>query len=318
VTATDDARPPVDLDLLADYLEGLLTGAEAQRVDELVTYEPQWAATAARLRAALPAVHENLLGLAEPMPPDVLDRVLAALPVAGPSTPPARADGSHPAPATRPSPPPAPGRGAPPAGPSRSAPPGRPTRGNRRRRLSTGAIGLALIVVVLGIGSAIGFGLSQSAKSTSNAGSAAGAPDNGAPHSLDSYRAAIDARSLPRTESGLDYGPTFAALSSGGGVPPRQPTPAAPQATHGSEGDSSTPPPAQFNTGPLSRLGGTAALQDCLAGVAARLGSLPMSVDYARYMGQPALIVRLTNGSIAAVAPDCSATNPDILAVSGG
>src|SRR5262249_36096863 len=147
VTAIDDARPPVDLDLLSDYFEGLLTSAEAQRVDELITHEPRWAATAARLRAVLPAVHEDLLGLAAPSPRHSLARLRAGLP--GPTPPPPGAP-RRPPPRARPPPP---ARGAPPAGPARSAPPGRPA-GRRRRGLGLGVGSLAVIVLVA-IGTAV-------------------------------------------------------------------------------------------------------------------------------------------------------------------
>lgn len=80
-----DGHPvPVDLDLLADYDCGALAGtADEARVAALLDSDPEWAAAYAALTAADPQLRADLaeLGAApEPMPTDILHRVLAALP----------------------------------------------------------------------------------------------------------------------------------------------------------------------------------------------------------------------------------------------
>jgi hypothetical protein len=70
------------LDRLADYTAGTLTGAEADEVAHLITTDERWAAAHAELLAAQPAVSAALRSAAETpvaMPADVAARLEAAL-----------------------------------------------------------------------------------------------------------------------------------------------------------------------------------------------------------------------------------------------
>ncbi|MEH1124586.1 hypothetical protein [Micromonospora sp. CPCC 206061] len=73
----------VDIDLLADYVGGALDGTpEKDAVARLVADDPAWAQAHAELSAALAAVHTDLTawgGATEPMPADIADRIGAAL-----------------------------------------------------------------------------------------------------------------------------------------------------------------------------------------------------------------------------------------------
>jgi hypothetical protein len=81
---TDGHAVPVDLDLLADYGCGALAGtADESRVAALIDADPAWAMAYSAVTAADPLVRADLAELGdtpEPMPADVLHRVLAALP----------------------------------------------------------------------------------------------------------------------------------------------------------------------------------------------------------------------------------------------
>jgi hypothetical protein len=73
----------VDTDLLADYVGGALDGTpEEATVARLVADDPAWGRAHADLSAALDAVHTDLAawgGAVEPMPADIADRIGAAL-----------------------------------------------------------------------------------------------------------------------------------------------------------------------------------------------------------------------------------------------
>jgi hypothetical protein len=67
--------------------------------------------------------------------------------------------------------------------------------------------------------------------------------------------------------------------------------------------------------GPLTRLSAPAAFSDCLAALGA--DARPLAVDYARYDGQPAVVVvlpALANGQVdvAVVGPDCGLSGSDL------
>jgi len=112
-------------------------------------------------------------------------------------------------------------------------------------------------------------------------------------------------QSLSITSSGFDYSqPTL-------GAPVPQPvapgfTSRAPQFP----GDTGTPEK-------LGRLVDRSALTACLVQVSAAYGGVPTSVDYARYEGQPALIVQIPSAHlVVAVGPDCGlpGSGTDVLA----
>jgi anti-sigma factor RsiW len=71
---------PVDLDTLADYVEGVLDTEDAAEVASLIADDPEWSATYAQLTGALPQVASALAAVpAEPMPAPVSSRIASAL-----------------------------------------------------------------------------------------------------------------------------------------------------------------------------------------------------------------------------------------------
>jgi hypothetical protein len=65
--------------------------------------------------------------------------------------------------------------------------------------------------------------------------------------------------------------------------------------------------------GGLTRLNDPQALRGCLAAIVARHGGTPSVVDYARFQGQPALIVILATGDrhrIVVAGPTCGMNGP--------
>jgi hypothetical protein len=71
-----------ELDRLADYTAGALTGAEADEIARLIRTDDRWATAHAELLAAQPAVSAALRSAAEapvPLPPEIAARLDAAL-----------------------------------------------------------------------------------------------------------------------------------------------------------------------------------------------------------------------------------------------
>ncbi|MEV5821754.1 hypothetical protein AB0L22_21565 [Micromonospora haikouensis] len=287
----------VDLDLLADYLGGALDGTPDEAVvARLVAEDPAWAEAHDALAAALAPVGDALAAWAGPapqMPPVVADRITAALAGAGPGTPagvtdqPNRAGLADPARVGRVPAQPTGGTRRPAGGPGPAT--GRPGgRGRRWARLA-GPVALAAASVV-----AVGFGLNQVVGGSDQSG---GTADRAISAQAESGGGAFTIAGAPR-RSGTDWTPeTLAAgdrLSPGASEPPRS-FGSGPDAPVG--GDSGERLPA---VGDLGRLTGTAALADCLTAVSAEHGAGPLTVDlvdYARFRGAPALVVRFVDPS---------------------
>jgi hypothetical protein len=127
-----------DLDRLADWAAGQLTGAEADRVATLVATDPHWAAAHAALTRAEPAVRSSLHAAAEPtlMPPDVAERLATAL-ASVPLTPRPASMRTGPGPSRPPS----------------QRPPARPPASRPARRRAVVA-GFAALVLIAGFGGA--------------------------------------------------------------------------------------------------------------------------------------------------------------------
>ncbi|MEU5551555.1 MULTISPECIES: hypothetical protein [unclassified Micromonospora] len=318
----------VDLDLLADYLGGALDGTPQQaEVARLVDQDPDWARAHARLAPAVDEVRDELVDWGVPaveMPPAVSDRILAALrdadlPTAALSlgvpeedTDDAVTTDVDDHASTKPSPVPAqpvggtrrPG-GSPRPGQERGAP-SHPGRRRRRWARLAGPVALAAAAVV-GLGalqlsrpdqagdSTAGTALSDrgtspaapQAYSEDPAGQApeAASPDRGAASAPTPFRIGS-----PPVRSGADYtpesltGPTV-MNGPGDGTEP----------TYGTESDNRLAVP-----GELSRLGDQAALSACLADIGVEHGVQPLVfdvVDYARFGGLPALVVRFTDAA---------------------
>lgn len=179
---------------------------------------------------------------------------------------------------------------------------GTPVKARRRWRrllISTAAAAAAVVAVFGGI-----VVLSNSGgpvrNSTANSGGGAAAA---APSMAEGLAAASPGTVL---HSGTDYTPQ----SLTGALSPdrakdaagQAPVPAAPGVQN-----------APGRDGALARLDDPRALQGCLAAIVARHGGTPSVVDYARFQGQPALIVILATGDrhrIVVAGPTCGMNGP--------
>jgi hypothetical protein len=306
---TDD-----DLDRLADYTAGLLEPAEAAEVDRLIATDDGWARAHDALIAAQPLVGHALAQLPEErMPTDVAARLARALDHAagdargaGPDQRPTAGDARGAGPDQRPT-----------AGDARGAGPDqRPTAGGtgsnvidlgrarrwRRVTLATTAVAAAVAVCVGGLAALNGLRSATSTGSNS-AGSAAQAPAavGSGPTILISGTDYTHVQlATPPALSGNAFkaGPSSGALDR----PAPSAAPAAPGGRSNADSAAGTAVPAE-----LARLTDPTQLRACLDAIVAVDRGQPTSVDYARYKGQPALIVTLAVGPVTAVAvgPSC-------------
>ncbi|MGK5522049.1 hypothetical protein ACSNN9_22205 [Micromonospora sp. URMC 107] len=329
----------VDHDLLADYLGGALDGTpDGELVARLVDEDADWAQAYALLAPAVADVRADLAAWGAPtpeMPADVADRIVAALAHAAASGPgtvdSAAPDRSEPGgrgtedeaasaeerpegqPAVRtglavPTQPLG-GSGRRPAGVPRSEPGrgGATGPGRRRRRWTRLAGPVALAAVSI---AAVGLGVSQ-LTGDQQLGGAADTALPGAANREDVGPAAATPFRIagePSVRSGTDYTPeSLAVLPS---------SPKSPLFTGGPPGEQ---PGVQAEGGRLpgsatglDRLTDPAALGACIGEIKAEHGNGPLVVDvvdYARFQGRPALIVRFTDATGArwawASGPEC-------------
>ncbi|MEV4627586.1 hypothetical protein AB0J90_14995 [Micromonospora sp. NPDC049523] len=288
----------VDLDLLADYLEGVLTDTpEEAAVARLIEADPEWAAAYAALALAFDSVQQDLAGWAattEPMPAEISDRLTAALADAGPlgqptiptqfteqnpvseqaerrlTLVPGSDDRAH-------------------GGRDRS------TRSARQRRSRlAGLVAVAAAVIAFAGFGLSRLGLSDSASTDSVARAPAMAPSFAQPA----------ARQLVAT--GTDYAPATlhgaVANRLQGTVEERSGTDAAspPDASSpGTLGAAREPGQGPQAAG-LTRLADPDALTACLEAIARAHGRGPITfdlVDYAAFEGTPALVLGLVDGT---------------------
>ncbi|GGK93372.1 hypothetical protein [Mangrovihabitans endophyticus] len=294
----------VDLDLLADYLGGALDGTPDEPVvARLVADDAAWRAARDSLAAGMASVGEQLRALSEipePMPDDVAARIDAAF------APTARAVAEDPAPRPVPT-----ATSTAPAQRHLSAVPGSGAGNDvtaaRRRRLRWAAPA----AVAAGVIAVAGFAVGQLVRSSGTASSTA-ASDHAEPMfaPAESAEAAGGAAAVPApdlvTTSGTDYDETTLAT----GVVQPFTAPADP-GIQGAPGlDRSSPGATSAALDPLRP---RAALLACLDAVARDNAAGPITVrtvDYARYRGAPAVIVRFVaaNGTWAqASSPTCGA-----------
>jgi len=297
----------VDWDLLADHLGGALAGTpEGDRVARLIATDPAWAAAAAELAGALDAVAADLraVGPPPPLPEAVSARLEAALRAGVSDHPPVAAPAGLPAPRTGPDRPP--GRTETLAG--RSGP-GRP--GDRRRRRHRWAAALAGVAGVAAF-AAIGLGpLGLLDRGAEESDGAAMLAEDHAPPDRRGLRPAPEAAgaaptiaALPvMTASDLDYQPGSARFHH------QEPQEFAPERRPLEPDDDSHSAAARPDP-PLARLWDDPAA--CLAEVEASHVPPPVTVtrmDFARFEGEPAVIVWLTTGDggewVQVVGPDC-------------
>jgi hypothetical protein len=283
----------VDLDLLADYLEGVLADTpEEAAVARLIEVDPEWAAAYAALGRAFDSVQQDLVGWAadtEPMPAEISDRLTAVLADAGPlGQPTIPTQFTEQTRLTA-----VPGTDNPvPGGRDRA------TRAARRRwsRLA-GAVAVAAAVVTFA-----GFGLSR--LGVQDVATSDGGADRPAATSDLAAPAALPAARL--IASGTDYLPTTlsGALASRlpGSTEERSGTDSASPPGAGPPGTLSAP--LESDRGPLadglSRLADRNALAACLEAIALAHTRRPVTfdlVDYAAFEGVPALVISLTDGT---------------------
>ncbi|SCL60492.1 hypothetical protein GA0070606_3281 [Micromonospora citrea] len=301
----------VDHDLLADYVGGALDGTPDEAVvARLVDEDEAWAAAYALLAPAVAGVRADLAAWAAPapeMPADVTDRLLAALataPLPDPGDDPIPAEPGAGTPGGVPTQPLG-GTGRRPAGVPRADPGrgGTTGPGRRRRRWSRVAGPVALAAVSI---AAVGLGVNQFTREqqadSGVADTAMSRPTNPGPAgpAATPFRAGE-----PTVRSETDYTPQSLAQLS--------PTRKAGQFTPGSQ------PGVQAEGGRLpgsaaglDRLTDPAALGACIRQIGAEHGSGPLVVDvveYARFQGLPALVVRFTDAAGArwawASGPEC-------------
>jgi hypothetical protein len=309
----------VDLDRLADYAAGVLEGADEAEVSHLVRTDPAWRSAYTALVAADDLVRTELRAEAhrrlEPMPADVVVRIDAALAELRPSglraEPPRLVDGpDHAVPARH-----------------RVAEVVPLASRTRRRRLALGFASAAAAVVLVLAGITVFGDMIVSKNENTSAAPAAGArgpeaADQAAPPPsalFDSGHAASTgtnydavglaglAATAARTSSLLLPSPIPAPFGNGA-----SPTKAmAPQAP----ADKAAVP------APLYALAHQPQLATCLTAIRRAYPGTVVLLDYARYLGQPALIaVVAAEGHTTAVAvgPQCGVTGLDLLAVARG
>ncbi|MGC4852164.1 hypothetical protein ACLQ24_01915 [Micromonospora sp. DT4] len=287
----------VDADLLADYLGGALDGTPQQaQVARLVAADPAWAEAYALLAPAVTQVRTDLARWAEPapgLPSAVAERIAAALAAA--DSPADDAIGSPEVAAATPVTVPAQGGRRPTSpSPAESGRGGSTGPGRRQRRWVRNAapvtVAAAAVVVV-----ALGLGLNRLSIDTADTGAMdrpASAPEGIA-------AGGTVRTSGPTLHSRTDYTP-----QNLGGTP----SPPSPMLGASSSGPGEQPGvdaggdrrPAPNGSNQLARLTDEAALTACLASVAAEHGSGPLVVeviDYARFQGEQALVIRFTDAA---------------------
>ena len=302
-----------DIELLADYAEGLLDGTpEGEAVAARIVTDPAWADLYAALAGADDAVRRDLAALPpEQIPADVARSVDATLA--------AEAGRYRPQPGAVPS-----------AGPARPVRPATrqphaaggtvvPMR-RRRRTLAYVGSGVAAGVAVLAA-AAIGFSAITSNGGVTSSPNGAAAPDRdlatgspapgGTPGGLTSA-------------SGTDYrtaklAPQVQALLSGKSATKLSPDRHAPEASTPSPKGAAPAPAEPSSAVPpeLSRLATPAGLNACLATLGQDAGR-PIATDLARYNGAPALVVVLHSADPAKVTvvvtgPSCGLSGSDEL-----
>ena len=271
-----------ELDRLADYTADALSPTDAARVAQLLATDARWSAAYRALRQADTAVRANLAAAAAqptPIPDDIAEQIDAALRrLTAPGATVVSLDAA---------------------------------RAKRRRAFTMGiAAAAATVVAVIG-GIAFNAGLirSESTSPAMDAGSQAGRNAAEVPAPAASALAGADAGVADGARvlaSGTDYRlDTLRVLTAQ--APPSSRT-----------SDSKTEESPQFAAGEapgaLARLTTPAGLADCLRAVTGSHPGVPVVLDYARFEGQPALIIVIRQSSsltIIATGPECGTSGTD-------
>jgi len=295
-----------ELDELADFAEGLLEGAAHERVATLVQADERWALAYASLVETTPAVRAALQAAGRvpaSVPDDVATRLEAAL----------ATQAARPRPSAGPSAGPAHGRPTAATGP-RGLRPGQPAR---RRRIAGVVAGALVLVAVVGFGAAVLRGAVTVRTATDAAAPAVGAqdePDNG-------YVQTPPELAPTQLTDGAPGGPGAAAgitlLASGTDyrretlhllvdAPPPSPT------LTFSSGKADA-----YSTAALPALATNDGLSACVAAVLLVHHGQVTRADYARFEGQPALVLVVQSpgtSTVVAVGGSCGQAGTDELA----
>ncbi len=291
-----------ELDRLADYTADALDPADAADVARLVQTDSRWAGAFRALTQADAAVRADLAAAAAvpvAMPEDVTARLDNALAAAARATVISLAEARAKSQPNK-------------SQPNRSH--SDRSHSNRRRRLALAGIAAAAFFAVAG-------GLVLNSQLTTGTTSSAGAP---AAEADRNGATAPPALALPSPGFDSAFG-TPAVLATGTDyrldtLPElsRQPAAAA-----GGSKTSATPGPlaAQDAPGALARLTTPAGLAECLRVVTARYPGTAVLLDYARFDGEPALMIVVRRGSastIVAVGSNCGIAGSDEKAAVAG
>ena len=274
-----DELTPADVDRLADYLGGALDEPEQAEVARLIADDPRWRETYDLLAPGMATVTRDLQAIGsapEPMPSDLATRLDAAFAAA-----------------------PAPERHlSVVAGGEQS----RPSRPRRRLRWAVPVAAAAGVLAFAGFGA--DYLANHSGAQDNATSSAAGGAEQAAPMvGTDAPGAAPGVRDDQILETGTNYtaatlaaAPAFAA-----GAQDAAPKVDTSQGRRVSE----------FGGRELDQLRSRDVLRACLDEIAKAAAAGPITVetvDYARYSGRPALVVRFTAGTATwayAVGPNC-------------
>jgi len=277
----------VDLDLLADYVGGALDGTpDHATVADLVARDPGWRTAHDALAAGMTAVGTQLsaLGAApDPMPADLAVRLEEAFRTEAP------------APRLEPIPGGAPSRAA--------------TARSRRRRWRW-AVPVAAAAGVLAFA---GIGIDYLARSSNTATDSQASSAGGAARAENAPLAASglpQVAAAPTSDQIRATGTDYNLATLGSEAPSRVAAPFG-------KGATVAPGVADDSAGALVRLRAPDALLSCLNAIATANGAgtiTVQTVDYARFRGGPALVVRFSaaNGNWAwASGPGCGAPGVD-------
>jgi len=269
-----------ELDRLADYTADALSRTDAEQVARLVATDSRWSAAHRALREADANVRADL-------------SAAAAAPTRMPDDVAAQIDAAL--------------RRLTPTGASVISLDA--ARSKRRRAFTAGIAAAAATVVAVMGGIAINSGLMRSESNPMSA------PAEG--------QAGRDAPTVPAPVTGLDAEPGARAMASGTDYRlDTLPQLAAQVPPAGQNTDSKAGEQPQFSNGEaagaLARLTTPAGLAACLAAVAAVHPGTPVLLDYARFEGEPALVIvvrQATLSKIIVVGPDCGLLGTDEKAV---
>lgn len=269
-----------DLDLLADYSEGLLDGPDATRVADLIASDEEWAITYQLLTGASTEVGQALDSYAQEtpeLPAEVSQRIDDALQSE-------RERASAPV----------------------SLDAARRRRESRRSWLGLSAAAAVIVAVVFGLG-ALGLNLGGGSSSSSTSkGVRPNSAEGGASAALGAVIVTSSGTNYTQDNLGKQPIKPNAITTFGGSKAANSQSSPNRSAAPGPMSASGRITPDLALTSPLQRLTYPANLSACLTAIEAVHGGTVTTVDYARYEGGPALVATVVSPDLrVAVGPDC-------------